>query len=64
MIFRSKSNIKNHATKRPLFSHRMVEDNAQKDNVQTKVVEPVQDDGLRLEPPTKREKPMSTRTNS
>ncbi len=56
MIFRSKSNVKNHvSTKRPLFSHRMVEDDAH-----TKIVEPVQDEGLRLmEPPTKREEPMS-----
>jgi hypothetical protein len=46
--------------KRPLFSHRMVEDNAH-----TTIIEPVQDVGLRMrEPPTKREEPMSTHFNS
>jgi hypothetical protein len=42
--------------KRPLFSHSMAEDNAQ-----TKITEPVQDEGLRVkEPPAKREEPTST----
>jgi hypothetical protein len=46
--------------KRPLFSHKMVEDNAQ-----TEIAEPVQDEGLRIkEPPTKREDPTSTQSNS
>jgi hypothetical protein len=42
--------------KRPLSSQRTTEDNAQ-----TKIAEPVQDEGLRLrEPPSKREEPTST----
>jgi len=46
--------------KRPLFSHKMAEDNAQ-----TNIAEPVQDEGLSLkEPPGKREEPTSTRSNS
>ena len=46
--------------KRPLFSHKMAEDNAQ-----TNIAEPVQDEGLRLrEPPAKREEPMNTHSSS
>ena len=57
MSFGHQSAVHEHlSAKRPLFSHRMVEDNAH-----TKTVEPVQDEGLRLrEPPTKREEPKST----
>jgi hypothetical protein len=61
MIFGRQSDVHKHlSAKRPLFSHRMVEDNAH-----TKIVEPVQDERLRFrEPPTKREEPMSTHSNS
>lgn len=46
--------------KRPLSSYRMAEDNSQ-----TKIAEPVQDEGLRVrEPSTKREEPTSTQSNS
>ena len=35
------------------------------DNAHTKIVEPMQDEGLRLrEPPTKREEPMNTHSSS
>jgi hypothetical protein len=61
MIFGRQSDVHKHlSAKRPLFSHRIVEDNAH-----TKIVEPVQDEGLRIrEPSTKREEPMSTHSNS
>jgi hypothetical protein len=61
MSFGNQSALHNHLfAKRPLFSHRMVEDDAH-----TKTVEPVQDEGLRLvEPPAKREEPKSTHSNS
>ena len=60
MSFWHQSDVHKHlSAKRPLFLHRMVEDNAH-----TKIVEPVQDEGLRLrEPPTKREEPMRTHFN-
>jgi hypothetical protein len=46
--------------KRPLFSHKMAEDNAQ-----TNIAEPVQDEGLRVrEPNTKSEEQTSTHSNS
>ncbi len=46
--------------KRPLFSHKMVEDNAQ-----TEIAEPVQDEGLHIkEPPAMHEEPTSTHSNS
>ena len=61
MIFGHQSDLHKHlSAKRPLFSHKMVEDNAH-----TKIVEPVQDEGLPLrEPPTKREEPKVTHFNS
>jgi hypothetical protein len=61
MIFGNQSAVHKHlSTKRPLFSHRTVEDNAQ-----TKIIEPVQDEGLRLkESLTKREEPTKTQSNS
>jgi hypothetical protein len=57
MIFRSKSNVKNHVSaKRPLYSHKMVEDNAE-----IKIADLQKDERLRsTEPPTKREEPLST----
>jgi hypothetical protein len=53
------SAVHNHIIpKRPLFSHKMAEDDRQ-----NKIVEPVQDEGLHLiQPLTKREEP--TRINS
>ena len=44
MIFGRQSDVHKHlSAKRPLFSHKMVEDNAH-----TKIVEPVQDEGAPL----------------
>ena len=61
MSFGHQSDVHNHlSAKHPLFSHRMVEDNAH-----TKIVEPVEEKWLRLrEPPTKREEPKGTHFNS
>jgi hypothetical protein len=61
MSFGHQSDVHNHLfPKRPLLSPRMVEDNAH-----TKVVEPMQDEGLRLkELPAKREEPTSTHSSS
>jgi hypothetical protein len=61
MSFGHQSDVHNHLfPKRPLYSHKMVEDNAH-----TKIVEPVQDERFRLrEPPTKHEDPMSPRSSS
>jgi hypothetical protein len=61
MIFGRQSDVHKHlSAKRPLHSHRMIEDNAH-----ARIVEPVQEEGLRLrEPPTKREEPMSTHSSS
>ena len=60
MSFGHQSDVHKHLfAKRPLFSHKMVEDNAH-----TKIEEPVQDEGLHLAPPTKREEPMRTRSSS
>ena len=60
MSFGHQSDVHKHLiAKRPLFSHKMVEDNAH-----TKIVEPVQDEGLHLvAPPTKCEEPMCTHSN-
>ena len=54
MSFGHQSDVHKHLfTKRPLFSHKMVEDNAH-----TTIVEPVWHEGLHLvAPPTKREEP-------
>jgi hypothetical protein len=61
MIFGRQSDVHKHlSAKRPLFSHRIVEDNSH-----TKIVEPVQDERLSVrEPSTKREEPMSTHSSS
>jgi len=61
MSFGHQSDVHKHlSAKRPLFSHEMVED-----NTHTNIVEPVQDEGLRLrEPPAKREEPMNTHSSS
>ena len=55
MTFGHQSDVHKHlSAKRPLFPHRVVEDNAH-----TKIEEPVQDEGLHLvAPPIKREVPM------
>ena len=60
MSFGHQSDVHKHLfAKRPLFSHKMVEDNAH-----TKIEEPVQDEGLRLrDPPTKHEEPKRTLSN-
>lgn len=60
MSFGHQSDVHKHLfAKRPLFSHKMVED-----KTHTKIVEPVQDEGLHLvEPPTKREEPMRLHSN-
>jgi hypothetical protein len=57
MSFGHQSDVHNHLLpKRPLFSHKMAEDNAQ-----TKTGEPEQDEQMRLgDPPTKGEEPMRT----
>ena len=56
MSFGHQSDVHTHLfPKRPLFSHKMVEDNSH-----TKIVEPVQEEQSRLgDPPTKREVPAS-----
>jgi hypothetical protein len=61
MIFGRQTDLhKQLSSKRPLFSHRMVEDDRQ-----NKIVEPVQDEQMRLgDPPTKRDEPMNTQSNS
>ena len=60
MSFGHQSDVHKHLfAKRPLFSHRIVEDNAH-----AKIVEPVHDKGLHLvAPPAKREEPMRTHSN-
>ena len=57
MSFGQQSDVHTHqSAKRPLFLHRMVNG-----TVYTNIVEPVQNEGLRLrDPPTKREEPMRT----
>ena len=57
MSFGHQSDVHKHLfAKRPLFPHKMVEDNAH-----TKSVEPAQHEGLHLvAPPKKREDPMLT----
>jgi hypothetical protein len=60
MTFGHQSDVHKHLfAKRPLFPHRVVEDNAH-----TKIEEPVQDEGLHLvTPSTQREEPMRTHSN-
>ena len=60
MSFGHQSDVHKHLfAKRPLFSHKMVEDNSH-----SKLVEPVQREGLRsIEPPTKHEEPKRTLSN-
>ena len=60
MSFGHQSDVHNHLfPKRPLFSYKMAEDDRQ-----NKIVEPVQDEQMRLgDPPTKREESMRTRSN-
>jgi hypothetical protein len=60
MSFGHKSEVHKHLfAKRPLYSHKMAEDNAH-----TKIVEPMQDERFRFrDPPTKREEPMRTHSN-
>ena len=59
MSFGHQSDVHNHLIpKRPLFSHKMAEDNGQ-----NKIVEPLQDEQMRLgDPPTEREGPTSAQT--
>ena len=59
MSFGHQSMVHNHLfPKRPLYSQKMAEDDRQ-----NKIVEPVQDEQMRLgDPPTKREEPTSVRT--
>jgi hypothetical protein len=61
MSFGHQSDVHNHMfPKRPLFSHKVVEDERRNE-----IVEPVQNEQMRLgDPPTKREEPMSTRSSS
>lgn len=61
MMFGHQSAVHNHlSSKRPLFSHRMVNG-----TVYTEVVEPMQDEQMRLgDPPTEREEPIRTKSNS
>jgi hypothetical protein len=61
MSFGHQSDVHKHLfAKRPLFSHRIVEDNAHPE-----IVEPMQDEGPRLrEPPAKREEPTGTHSSS
>jgi hypothetical protein len=56
MSFGHQSDVHNHLIpKHPLFSHKIAESNEQ-----TKIVEPVQDEQMRLgDPPTEREEPTS-----
>ena len=56
MSFGKKSDVHSHLIpKRPLFPHKMAEDNGP-----TKIVEPVQDEQMRLgDPPTEHEEPTS-----
>ena len=56
MSFGKKSDVHSHLIpKRPLFSHKVAEDNGP-----TKIVEPVQDEQMRLgDPPTERKEPTS-----
>jgi hypothetical protein len=57
MSFGHQSEVHKHLIpKRPLFAHSVVEDDRQ-----NKIVEPVQDEQMRLgDPPTEREEPTST----
>ncbi len=61
MSFGHQSDVHNHLfPKRPLFSHKMVEDDRQ-----NMIVEPVQNEQMRLgDPPTELEEPTSTRSSS